>query len=523
MCMLLMFHGLSVHGQFDDPFGLSVSVSSWEDSHELTVFLSVPPDHYLYANDLDITLDEGVLSPLAVPAPERKADPFSGEMVALYSRDVVMRYRLALDTPAGRVLTVAYMGCNQDLCFMPQSRTFVLSASGQFMLPEEAGGEPEEVVPEAGARDDVFNGFTMVGREAGFLSVADFLAFIEKVETGRGLERGRIETLVAGRGIWFGLLAILLGGLALNLTPCVLPMIPVNIAIIGAGVQAGSRRRGFLLGLVYGSGIALVYGVLGALVVLTGSQFGTLNASPWFNLAIALVFVALALAMFGVFNLDFTRFQTALGGGMRSGRSAYLTALVFGAVAALLAGACVAPVVISVLVLAAEFYQRGNGVALLLPFVLGVGMALPWPFAGAGLSFLPRPGRWMERVKVLFGVVILVAAVYYGHLGITLLRAVPAGSTAAGAGGYWETSVPAALTAARAESKPVFIDFWATWCKNCLAMDATTLRDSSVKDALAPYVRLKYQAEDLYDPATRRILDAFGIRGLPSYVVLEAD
>ena len=93
-----------------------------------------------------------------------------------------------------------------------------------------------------------------------------------------------------------------------------------------------------------------------------------------------------------------------------------------GTVAALLAGACVAPVVISVLVQATTLYNRGVVIGLFLPFVLGLGMGLPWPFAGAGLSFLPKPGPWMARVKYGFGALILLFALYYGNIAFGLFR-----------------------------------------------------------------------------------------------------
>ena len=118
--------------------------------------------------------------------------------------------------------------------------------------------------------------------------------------------------LFDGRGPLAILLLILIGGLALNLTPCVLPMVPINLAIIGAGAQAGSRRRGFLLGSTYGAAMALVYGVLGLIVILTAGTFGTINASPWFNAGIAVLFVVLGLAMFDVFDIDFSRFSSGM-------------------------------------------------------------------------------------------------------------------------------------------------------------------------------------------------------------------
>ena len=86
-----------------------------------------------------------------------------------------------------------------------------------------------------------------------------------------------------------------------------------------------------------------------------------------------------------------------------------------GAVAALLAGACVAPVVIQVVLFSSNLYATGTTIALALPFFLGIGMAVPWPFAGAGLAALPKPGAWMVRVKQVFGVLILATAVYYGY------------------------------------------------------------------------------------------------------------
>ena len=94
---------------------------------------------------------------------------------------------------------------------------------------------------------------------------------------------------------------------------------------------------------------------------------------------------------------------------------------VMGGVAALLAGACVAPVVIQVVLFASNLYANGSPIALALPFLLGVGMAIPWPIAGAGLAALPRPGKWMVRVKQAFGVIILATAAYYGYESYTHL------------------------------------------------------------------------------------------------------
>jgi thiol:disulfide interchange protein len=304
-------------------------------------------------------------------------------------------------------------------------------------------------------------------------------------------------------------------------------MIPINLAIIGAGANAGTRRRGFLLGSTYGLAMALVYGVLGLIVVLTAGTFGSINASPWFNFGIAIVFVLLALAMFDIFEIDLSRFSSGFQGGGAS-RGSFALAFMMGAVAALLAGACVAPVVIQVVLFASSLYSSGTIIALALPFFLGLGMALPWPIAGAGLSALPKPGAWMVRVKQAFGIVILGVAVYYGYLGYTLLAdrwvdpAAVASSVQAKLKSGWYASLEEGLAVAEREQKPVLVDMWATWCKNCLTMDVTTFEDPTVVAALSGYVKIKYQAEDPDAPDARTLMTRFSAVGLPAYAILRA-
>jgi thiol:disulfide interchange protein DsbD len=440
-----------------------------------------------------------------------------------------------------------YQACDDKVCFQPRTERvewrFRIAPKGSPVTrsaPEifeqlSAGrrtGPPPNPAPQATvprpSTDRVEEGtalarlatFNVVGTTGGYLGSSDFLAFIRDAEQGVA-STGWFE----GRGPVAILLIILVGGLALNLTPCVLPMIPINLAIIGAGTQAGSRRRGFLLGSTYGAAMAVVYGVLGLIVILTAGTFGTINSSPWFNLAIAALFVLLGLAMFDVIDIDFSRLSSSVQNPTR--RGTFGLAFFMGAIAALLAGACVAPVVIQVVLFSSSLYAGGTPLALALPFVLGLGMAIPWPIAGAGLAALPKPGAWMVRVKQAFGVVILGTAVYYGYLSYTMFAnlwvdsAAVSGSVQEKLEKGWTNALAAGLDRAEREGKPVLIDFWATWCKNCLTMDKTTLEDPQVIAALENYVKIKFQAEDPDAEPARSVMARFNAVGLPTYAILK--
>ena len=376
---------------------------------------------------------------------------------------------------------------------------------------------PEPVASQAGTELAALQGFTLLGTKAGYIASDAFIKFLD--DSSAGVKEADMFT---GRGPLTILAIVFVGGLALNLTPCVLPMIPINLAIIGAGTQAASRRRGFLLGSAYGLGMAIAYGALGLVVTLTASTFGTVNSSPWFNLAIAVLFVVLALAMFDRISIDFSHLLSRVKVGT-PGRGTFVMSFGMGAVAALLAGACVAPVVIQVVLFASNLYANGTPIALALPFVLGLGMALPWPIAGAGLAALPRPGRWMVRIKQAFGVVILATAAYYAYESYSLFRhRSAAGVAAASAGdGDWHTSLVEGLAAARRENKLVFIDMWATWCKSCGVMDQTTFKDPAVKAALDRFVKVKFQAEDPEAEPAMSVMAHFDALGLPTYVILK--
>lgn len=526
------------------PEGYHMNSNKPRDPMLIPVVLTVPaPDQQLPAG---ISVKE-IVFPKASDLQQRGAD----QPLSVFEHEFAIGAVLKVDAGVapGKVTIPArlrYQACDETMCYIPtraetgweftvgstasaatHADVFGTIAFGTGDVPGGSAapattttatptGAPATSADEIAALD----GFAEQGTTFGYLPTSDFLTFITNAENGVR-EKGMLE----GQGPIAILLIVLVGGLALNLTPCVLPMIPINLAIIGAGAQAGSRQRGFMLGLAYGAAMAAVYGVLGLIVVLTASSFGTINASPWFNLGIAVLFVVLGLAMFDVVNIDFSRFSSNVKTGGSQGSMAL--AFTMGAVAALLAGACVAPVVIQVVLFSSNLYAAGTTAALALPFVLGLGMAIPWPIAGAGIAALPKPGAWMNTIKQAFGVIIIGTALYYGYEAYNLFssRWVNADEVASSvqeklkAG--WQPSLVEGLALAKRENKPVLIDMWATWCKNCLVMDKTTLEDPAVNAALSGYIKVKYQAEDPDDPRVAKVMQYMKTSGLPTYVIMK--
>lgn len=524
---------------------------------------NTPLDQFSIPTVLTIEPPEGfTLDKVVYPPHIMYTFSFSPDPVAAYEGHFVLGAQIAVgDNVAPGEYTIPaklrYQACNDKACYMPRTVdiTFpvTVAAAGtavdtqhadvfaplDFEADRPSGAEPsgstedpavptETAATETSSVDEsewraLVEDFAVTGVGIGYINADDFIDLVDQVEQGQAATNANA---FAGRSVWVVVALTLLGGLGLNLTPCVLPLIPITIAIIGAGAQAGSKARGFALGGAYGAGMAAAYGGLGLIVVLTAGSFGTINASPWFNLAIAILFVILALAMFDKILIDFSRFQAKFS-GKRNEHGSILVAVGFGAVSALLAGACVAPIVIWVITYATDLYADGYPIALLLPFVLGVGMALPWPFAGAGLSFLPKPGKWMVRVKQAFGVMILLVAAWYAKEAYSLFseRWVDAEDVEASAQALdeegWTASLSHGLATAKAENKPVIIDFWATWCKSCQTMNLTTFKNDAVNARLEDYVKVKYQAEDMTAEPAKSILEHFDVRGLPTYIFLE--
>ncbi len=458
----------------------------------IALTLEGPKGGHINAGLLEPKANQGTVKPFNLPPTQN--DEMVGEV---YPVGAVLTYLLTpkVENPE---LTVTIQGCTDELCLMPQDIVLKPNAT-----PSQSPVPAATAVPAK----------SQWRSTAGYVKAPEFCQWIDRALTGEPEPAENLLQRVFDRhGLFLAALLIIPLGLLLNLTPCVLPMIPINLGIIGAGAAGKGGKRGFALGATYGAAMAITYGAAGAIFVSIGGRFGAINSSPWFNLALAAVFIVLALAMFDLIILDFSRFRKRSN---NAGRGAFATAAILGTMAALLAGACIAPVLIWVLILSAQLYSDGHAAGLWLPLLLGVGLGLPWPIMGAGVAFLPKPGAWMNRVKQAFGVLIACVAVYYIWTGVTLFRS----NHKPVEDGYWLTDYQAAVAEAQKTNKPLFIDFWGVTCKACTMMDATTLQSPEVRQRLDQMVRVKVQADNFDSEVTRKIVQEYGVVGLPTYVI----
>ena len=216
---------------------------------------------------------------------------------------------------------------------------------------------------------------------------------------------GNIGTYLQGEPL-LALAAAFAAGVLTSFTPCVYPLIPVTVSVIGAG-SAGSRGRALYLSLLYVLGLAAVYAGLGAFAALSGQLFGQISTNKWTFLAVGNVFLLFGLAMLDVFSLQVTGLQKLAS--PRRGSQGAAGALFMGGVSALIAGPCTTPVLGTLLGFVALRQNIAFGIAMLFVFSLGLGtlLILVGTFAGA-LAALPKSGAWMVLVKKTFGIVMII-------------------------------------------------------------------------------------------------------------------
>jgi thiol:disulfide interchange protein DsbD len=367
-----------------------------KDAHTLTAQWEVAEGYYLYHDKFTFKVDtEGVtLGAVSMPRGEMKDDEYFGKVEIMHGSFAV---ELPLVVAAGATapsevsLTVGYQGCAEDgICYPPITKTVPIALKMQ------------EATPPPQSSTDAGGGTPLVS------------------------ETDRFTGLLSG-GLSGGMLAAFFGvGLLLALTPCVFPMVPILSGILVGQRQTVTAARGFLLSSVYVVAMALTYAVAGVLAGLFGQNLQAWFQQPAVLVGFALVFVVLALSMFGLYELQLPgSWQSRLTHLSQRQRVGSLGGVaVMGVLSAVIVGPCVAPPLAGALVYIGQSGDAWLGGAALFAMAMGMGTPLLAVGASAG-HLLPRAGAWMETVKKFFGVLMLAVAVWF------LSRILPGAATLA--------------------------------------------------------------------------------------------
>ncbi len=477
---------------------------------------------------IELTLPSGVTAgEVQYPAAEKTRLAFSSEELSVFTGDIQFRIPLKAETPVASTdaitVTLNYQACNNQQCLAPTSISNVTPLSGMHQASPSApattasGAEPQS---------------------------SDWLS-----------------RTFSSRGNVIGFLLVLLGGLALNLTPCVYPLIGVTIAYFGN--QGGGPRRVLILAILFVLGIAIMFSSVGVAVALSGGLFGAAMQNPFVLSAVAAMMLLLAASSFGFFVIQPPQFMAQWAGAARPGYAgSFLMGLGMGVVAA----PCIGPIVLGLLLMVERSGNPLFGFALF--FTLAIGLGLPYiglAMAAGSIRRLPRSGEWLAWVEQLFGFILVGLAIYFldpvlpNHL---MSRMLPYYAAAAGiflgffspAGRNWRPFLvlrsglgiaavamliflmiprakampvdfqpfdPAQLGSASAERKPVLVDFRADWCIPCREMDHSTFVDPEVVKETQRFVRMRADLT-AQDKKNAALMEQFKIQGVPTTVLIDS-
>jgi len=373
--------------EFLDPEVAYVLSTGARDANTLVARFEIADGYYLYRDKFSFAVADAsgvVLGSTQLPDGKEKEDPYFGRMEVYYhSVEAVLQMQRATTEPIPLTLEVGYQGCaDAGLCYPPMKKSVALT------LP----GAPAQ----------------MEGLAVGPGDLPDTAETVGELP-----EQDRIARALASDSSLLVLLGFFGFGLLLTFTPCVLPMLPILSSIIVGQGESITTRRAFWLSLTYVLAMAATYTVAGVVAGLAGANLQAVFQDPWILGIFAGLFIALALSMFGLYDLQIpASVQTVLARlTNRQQGGTFIGVGIMGFLSALIVGPCVAAPLAGALI-----YISRSGDALLggtALFALSMGMGVPVLIAGtSGGKLLPRVGPWMAKIKVVFGVMLLGVAIY---------------------------------------------------------------------------------------------------------------
>lgn len=519
-------------------FKIALKVDIDEEWH---INSNQPYEDYLIPTE--VTLDENEffkLNNVAYPKAHDFKFAFSDNPLSVWEGEIIIGaiIQVAEDVEPGSyklIINLEYQACNDMSCLAPTS----ISDTVEIIIASRS-----EVVNQINS--EIFDNLD--------LSIVTTIA--KKDDTDP------ISSALESQGIWVGLILVFLGGLALNLTPCVYPLIPITIGYFG-GQSEGKTSRLFMMGLLFVLGMAVTYSVVGVVTSLSGAVFGALLQNTIVIIIIVAIFIALSLSMFGLYEFKMPDSLVAKAGGAKGGfYGAFFMGLTMGIVAA----PCIGPFVIGLVTYVAAKGDPYFG--FLMFFILALGLGLPYLFLAifsGKIKSLPRAGEWMEAVKHVFGFILLGMALYFllpllpkeisgfvlplfGILAVLILlfydkkgnsvRAfrifkyvfsvlvvavsvyalVPSDRESI----MWDPYSETALTNI-SDNRGIIIDFYADWCIPCKELDALTFTDPRVIELSKEFTTLKADMTRSVSPEVESLRNKFNIVGVPTVLILDSD
>jgi len=347
---------------------------------------------YVYKEKFTFTLKGETALNIADVVVKNVAEDHEGEMV--YMDDVEAKVTFSKQDGAAAnekvILVMHYQGCSEaGLCYEPSTKEFVFDIT-TASLPRTSQISTDVKKDVALVDEGVAN---------------DEFGASETDEIVAALKGGSVLTILA---VFFGI------GVVLSLTPCIFPMIPILSSIIVSQGEDISAKRGFMLSLVYVLAMAFAYSIAGVLAGVFGENLQVLLQNEWAIGGFSLVFIALALSMFGFYEIGLpASWQSKLSSASDSASSkgGFVGVAIMGFLSALIVGPCVAPGLAGALIYIGQTGDALLGGAAL--FIMSIGMGLPLLLIGAGAGkFMPRPGGWMDTLTHVFGAIMLAIAIW---------------------------------------------------------------------------------------------------------------
>ncbi|MGN4977464.1 protein-disulfide reductase DsbD [Aeromonas sp. 95A] len=520
--------------QVDEAF----QIESEQRGDQLLLTLHIADDYYLYRHSLRFKGNNLTFSEPTLPEGTEHEDDFFGK-TRVYYQQVSIAVPLK-EVGENATLRVRYQGCTDGLCYPPTDKLI-------------------DVAPLVTATT---------------ASTADTAQSIAPVS-----QQDQLAAALGNQGFWLSIVAFFALGLGLAFTPCVFPMYPILTGIIAGAGHRLSTGRAFLLSFVYVQGMAVTYTLLGLVVASAGLKFQAALQHPYVLIALSVMFVLLALSMFGLYTLQLpSSLQTRLSGlSNRQQGGSVVGVAIMGMISGLVCSPCTTAPLSGALIYVAQSGDLWLGGAAL--YALSLGMGLPLLLLGtSGGKLLPKAGAWMDVIKQLFGFALLAVPILllsrlwsdqiatlawlgwglllcgylYHHnqhqphsvaksvrgfvLLLAMISAVVVGKD------LLQPATPAAVTAdasqtaprfiriktlddlkvqlAAARGKPVLLDLYADWCVACKEFEHKTFSDPAVRERFGQMVLLQADVT-ANDDADVELLNTLNVLGLPTLIFFD--